>query len=413
MLICFVSNYINHHQIPFCEAMCRLVKGDFYFIQTQPMEEERVKMGWQPHASALSYVKCYYEEGEECRKLIQESDVVLFGGCDDESYIKERLLLNKPVMRLSERLYKTGQWKALSPRGLWKKYQDHTKYRKSPSVGLLCCGGYVPSDFGIVHAYPDTMFRWGYFPQTRTYDVDKLLAGKGYQAACAAGEKASEKTPYLLWAARMIDWKHPELPVLTAKRLKERGLSFHLDMVGGGEMEPQVRRLIQEYGLEDCVALPGYRTPDEVRSLMEKADIYLVTSDRQEGWGAVVNEAMNSGCAVVADHMIGAVPYLIRHGENGLIYKDGAPETLFAQVETLLGNREMCRTLGRNGYRTITEWWNAEYAAKCLMKLLGDLGWIEAKRDGTESRHSESLEIPCTKAPVIPERKMYDYLMKR
>ena len=37
----------------------------------------------------------------------------------------------------------------------------------------------------------------------------------------------------------------------------------------------------------------------------------------QEGWGAVVNEAMNSGCAVVADHMIGAAPWLIRQGENG------------------------------------------------------------------------------------------------
>ena len=53
---------------------------------------------------------------------------------------------------------------------------------------------------------------------------------------------------------------------------------------------------------------------------MERADIYLATSDRQEGWGAVINEAMNSGCAVVADHMMGAVPYLISHEENGMIY---------------------------------------------------------------------------------------------
>ena len=45
---------------------------------------------------------------------------------------------------------------------------------------------------------------------------------------------------------------------------------------------------------------------------MEESEIYLVTSDRKEGWGAVVNEAMNSGCAVVADHMIGAAPWMIR-----------------------------------------------------------------------------------------------------
>ena len=43
MTICFVSNYINHHQIPFCEEMIRLCReGDsFFFIQTQEMEEER------------------------------------------------------------------------------------------------------------------------------------------------------------------------------------------------------------------------------------------------------------------------------------------------------------------------------------------------------------------------------------
>ena len=49
----------------------------------------------------------------------------------------------------------------------------------------------------------------------------------------------------------------------------------------------------------------------------------------QDGWGAVANEAMNSACALVAGHMIGAVPYLIRQGENGLIYEDGKSGSCF------------------------------------------------------------------------------------
>ena len=36
----FVSNYINHHQIPFCDALYRRLGEDFTFIQTEPMEEE-------------------------------------------------------------------------------------------------------------------------------------------------------------------------------------------------------------------------------------------------------------------------------------------------------------------------------------------------------------------------------------
>ena len=47
MKLTFVSNYFNHHQLPFCDALYELLEGDFCFLQTQPMEEERVKMGWQ------------------------------------------------------------------------------------------------------------------------------------------------------------------------------------------------------------------------------------------------------------------------------------------------------------------------------------------------------------------------------
>ena len=47
MQVVFVSNYFNHHQLSFCDALYELLEGSFCFLQTQPMEEERVKMGWQ------------------------------------------------------------------------------------------------------------------------------------------------------------------------------------------------------------------------------------------------------------------------------------------------------------------------------------------------------------------------------
>ena len=39
MKINFISNYINHHQIPFCDCLYRKLGEDFTFIQTEPMEE--------------------------------------------------------------------------------------------------------------------------------------------------------------------------------------------------------------------------------------------------------------------------------------------------------------------------------------------------------------------------------------
>lgn len=401
----FVSNYINHHQIPFCNEMYRFLKGEFTFVQTESMEEERVKMGWHEEERP-SYVRCWYEEPEFCHHLLMECDVVLFGGTDDESYIQERLKSGKPVIRLSERLYKTGQWKAVSPRGLRKKYLDHTRYRKS-QVYLLCCGAYVPSDFRIVRAYPQKMYCWGYFPETRRYDTDTLFAGKGWK------QETGDTVPYLLWAARMIDWKHPELALETAKHLKDQGCAFHLDMIGDGEMRREMEALRISYGLEDQVRFLGFQEPEEVRRYMEQADIFLFTSDRQEGWGAVANEAMNSGCALVADHMIGAVPYLVTNGVNGLVYHDGCRKELFKQAFKLVKDRELCRKMGSNAYHTITSVWNAENAAATLLELME--GILRGENPETHAPTGECFQgtlTPCSPAPILSEARARRWVRK-
>ena len=102
------------------------------------------------------------------------------------------------------------------------------------------------------------------------------------------------------------------------------------------------------------------RDRNEVRDVMEKCHIHLFTSNYLEGWGAVVNEGMNSGCVEVVDARVGAAPYLIRHGENGLLYPGGRYEKMEALVLDLFENWEERRGMGRVAYETIRDVWNAE-----------------------------------------------------
>ena len=60
-------------------------------------------------------------------------------------------------------------------------------------------------------------------------------------------------------------------------------------MVGGGELEDQLKRETKRKGLEKEITFYGFLKPEKVRSIMEKCHIHLFTSNYLEGWGAVVN----------------------------------------------------------------------------------------------------------------------------
>lgn len=396
MKLTIVSNYINHHQIPMSDELYRRLGADFAFIQTSPMEEDRVKMGWGSEVKKVSYLKIYYEERERCARLIMDSDIVIFGGVEDESYIKPRLSAGKIVIRASERLYREGQWKSISPRGRKKKYEDHTRYADAP-VYLLCHGAYVASDFEIVHAYPGKKFVWGYFPAVSTYKLDSLFFKKLHYNGDGKPEVR------LLWAGRFMKLKHPEYAVKAARYLKKQGVLFHLDMVGGGELDEKLKMLVKRYALDGNVTFQGFLPPAGVRRCMEEADVFMFTSNYLEGWGAVLNESMNSACAVVAGHGIGAVPFLIKHGENGLVYRTGHYKEFQEQVMSLCRDGGLRKRLGTNAYNTIVNEWNPKTAAERLYRF------CEGLLDGKIQPEAEG---PLSPAPLIAPREGYGYVRR-
>ena len=141
-------------------------------------------------------------------------------------------------------------------------------------------------------------------------------------------------------------------------------------IVGDGVMAAAMKDYAKELGVKDVVNFLGSQNPDEVRMHMENSQIYLTTSDNQEGWGAVINEAMNSGCAVVANKAMGAAPYLLQNGNNGLLYRNGNKKQFFAAVKSLLDSPDLCEALGRAAYETIKTTWNAQVAADRLYECM-------------------------------------------
>lgn len=345
MTITFVSNYLTLHQIPFCEAMYRELGDDFCFVNTEPMDMERISMGWSNKKRYLFEVDL-----QQSNDLINESDIVIIGSAD-ESLIQDRLKHNKPVIRYSERILKDGRWHMLSPRAIKNMLKTHTRFTNN-QIWMLCASAYAAGDYGLFGAYWKKCYKWGYFPDVKFYLEEELLKKKDHTIV------------HILWCGRFLNWKHPELAVSVAKYLHKKKIPFHMDIIGDGILKEEIQRQIKDYYLEDSITMHGFLTPDLVRRYMERANIFLFTSDFHEGWGAVLNEAMNSGCACVVSHSIGSAPYLIKDGKNGFLYKNGDIRQLCSRVETLARNKKLRIMLGLKAYQTIHDLWNAEVAAK-------------------------------------------------
>ena len=378
--VVLVSNFYHHHQSSFSEAMNEMDNIRFCFIETSPMTEERKKMGYEIK-NKPSYVVSAFDSPTslaQCKRIIDEADLAIFGDARD-SFIRFRHKNGKIVFRYSERFYKTGCRRIEIP---LRKIKNYFRFNRYKNDYLLCASAYTAADAAITKSFVGKAYKWGYFPPVRRTDLDDLMSKKNTSGVIS-----------LLWGRRLLDWKHPEVAVFLAEKLHHENLNFELTIIGGGELENTLRNLISQKRLESCVNYVGLKKPYEVREYMEKSNVFLFTSDYQEGWGAVLNEAMNSGCAVVASHAIGSVPYLLKNGINGFVYENGDNDSLLELVRDLILDSNMREKVGRAAYNCIINDWNGEVAAQRLISLYWDL-----KEKGSSNRYSDGI---CSHAELL------------
>lgn len=369
MKITLYSNYLNHHQLPFCEALLKLTDGQFKFVAEDPITQVRLNLGYEDMNQKDFVVRAYEskEAAAEAAQLAVDSDIIIVGAASSK-YIRLRNKLGKPSFRMSERpLKRFRSW--FSPR-VW------SGIHRNKRVYMLCVGQEAAKDFAKLGAYAGRCYNWGYFPKAREYeDVDSLISSKKERA--------------ILWVGRFIKCKHAELVVKAAEKLRTDGYEFVIEMLGVGELRPSIRKIVVQKGLKDFVKFPGQVANDVVIGQMEKYPIFLMTSDKTEGWGAVINEAMSCGCAVVASDCIGAVSSMVESERNGLVYPFGDVDTMCEQIKGLLDNRDEIVRLGRAANHTISSQWNAEIAAERFLRL------AESVLDGEETPDIYS-DGPCS-----------------
>lgn len=372
MKIVFVSNFLNHHQLPVSTEFKKC--SDYHFIATEEISAERLKLGYQDMNRLYDFVVRSYESDESYKKaieLINEADIVIYGSCPFDM-VRDRIANNKLTFAYSERLFKNKKLLRMLYPKIIKFYKtNYAKYRDNQFY-LLCASAYSKGDYNWYGAFKDKCYKWGYFPNIESFDnqLDDVIEKK-------------DQNNEILWCGRFIDWKHPEYAIECAKFLKTKNVNFHINMVGGGPQISRIESIVKKCKLEDCVTVVGSLPFDKVQEQMKNAKIFLFTSDKNEGWGAVLNESMGNACCVVANKNIGSVPYMLNN-ENGYVYKN-KKDFLNCVYEALTS--EKTKNKCKQAYKTVHRKWNAKTAVENFMKLV----------DNLMNRANNQIEGPCSK----------------
>lgn len=377
--VTMISNAMSHHQLDFCDSMANNPEVDFHFVATKPISKERLNMGYSDLNKSRDYIICRYDEAEadNVKKVLDDSEFVIIGSAP-VALIRQMLSTDKWIFIYSERLFKKGikeifNFKKIIANMSMYFFASHKKLR------LLCASAYSSKDYKKFRFKRNEMLKWGYYPPVSADGFETLF------------EKKAENS--IVWVGRMIDWKHPETAILLADKLKKNNIAFNMTVIGNGYMESSLKQSVKAKNLENNVTFTGALAADQVRKYINNSGIFITTSDYNEGWGAVVNEAMNGACAVVASSAMGSVPFLIEDGFNGFSYKYDDIDELYLMVKKLLEDKQLRKKLSKNAYNTIINEWNGKNASDKLVRL-----FKEYKNGNTHYSYDDGI---CSIAEVI------------
>lgn len=381
MKLAIFSVVLNIHQVCIADELYELTGHDFVFVELEKSVGLNNKGGSEDFSTRPYLLQSWRDVDSETKamEIARNAEVVIFGGYMALKYQIERLKEDRLTFEMGERWLK--HWQSFfSPRLLKNIWNYHIRGWKNRPLYKLCSSAYCANDQYLLQTFKRRCYKWGYFTKVEDVNIEDMINLK------------PQDRPALMWCARFLDWKHPEMVVTLAHRLKENNYDVQIDMYGTGIEMSKVKSMANALGVEEMVVLKGNVPNAEIISAMQKHDIFLFTSDKNEGWGAVLNEAMSNGCAVVASNAIGSVPFLVKDGENGLIFKFRSVESLYEKVEFLLRHPDECRKMANRAYYTMREVWSPRQAAVNLLSLIDNL---------QKGKDSSIKEGPCSKALPI------------
>ena len=282
MTFVLYTNSLSEHQLPLArEIVGRIGAENFRYVYTGESSQK-----FQESHARESWIRCSKDDS-----WLEQSDVMLVGGIRPIELLERRAEKGLKTYYMSERWFKPlalfdlrlfdclipvalPGWVRMTVPGYRRMAKRFVRWANENSyVKFLPIGPWAAVDFRRLGVREEKMMHWGDF-------VSPSAGGSCRKAGCPLK---------VLWVGRELRWKRvrdiEKAIALVNKKVKTNGCGEQLKV--------------------SFTKLTGV-TMAEVRKAMREHDVYVLASDATEGWGCVVNEALEEGMRVLGTFEAGA-----------------------------------------------------------------------------------------------------------
>jgi len=345
--ILYITSILCHHELGLWDWLNKDKDVSFVYLATSNpnvtissryLEDEK-----------RSYAKCSHNfDNASLKKMVESFDIIYIGDIQDERIWE--LIANKnnvvPVLEHYSRFrpfFPNFVFEILRRVKFYlriKKRLERIHYRYA-----LCISYYASEDIHFCFKDQITL-EFSYFKNYVFPTYDCLEKKDKYK---------------ILYVGRNIECKHPKTSISFFKEFNNYNL-YEMTIVGEGLNE------IIDMGRYDRVTYMPHLSHQKMMEAFELSGIFVFPSDRREGWGVVLNEAMSKGCIVFACKRAGSTNTLVVDGVNGFSYTTMHELRKKIKKYHSMNDADILR-MRINALNTIKNVWNGEVAAKRIKQL--------------------------------------------
>ncbi|GGB08835.1 TIGR04063 family PEP-CTERM/XrtA system glycosyltransferase [Agarivorans gilvus] len=163
-----------------------------------------------------------------------------------------------------------------------------------------------------------------------------------------------------------------QLAIEACALLKQQRSDIHLLLVGSGNDEPTLKRLVKELNIDEMVTFTGRVSFEHVQRYYSLADVMVFPRESIRLTELVTPlkplESMAQGIPVIASD-IGGHRELIEHNHNGLLFEHGNAEALATTVLDLIDNSNLTEKLISNGLSYVKKTRNWDNTGKVYLPV--------------------------------------------